>query len=37
MSYGFKYQGVDFIGLDGSLTEDLLVRQSVRAFVEEPE
>ena len=33
---GFKYQGFDFIGVDGSLTEEeLLVRQSVRAFVEE--
>ncbi len=32
---GFKYQGFDFIGIDGSLTEEeLLVRQSVREFVE---
>src|SRR6202050_2434332 len=32
---GFKYQGFDFIGVDGSLTEEeLLVRRSVRAFVE---
>ena len=33
---GFKYQGFDFIGIDGSLTEEeLLVRRSVRAFAEE--
>ena len=33
---GFKYQGFDFIGVDGSLTEEeLLVRREVRAFVEE--
>jgi glutaryl-CoA dehydrogenase len=33
---GFKYQGFDFIGVDGSLTEEeLLVRRSVREFVEE--
>ena len=33
---GFKYQGFDFIGIDGSLTEEeLLVRRSVREFVEE--
>jgi glutaryl-CoA dehydrogenase len=33
---GFKYQGFDFIGVDGSLTEEeLLVRQEVRRFVEE--
>jgi glutaryl-CoA dehydrogenase len=32
---GFKYQGFDFIGVDGSLTEEeLLVRREVRAFVE---
>jgi glutaryl-CoA dehydrogenase len=32
---GFRYQGFDFIGIDGSLTEEeLLVRRSVRAFVE---
>jgi hypothetical protein len=33
---GFKYQGFDFIGVDGSLTEEeLLVRREVRGFVEE--
>jgi glutaryl-CoA dehydrogenase len=33
---GFRYQGFDFIGVDGSLTEEeLLVRRSVREFVEE--
>jgi alkylation response protein AidB-like acyl-CoA dehydrogenase len=33
---GFKYQGFDFIGVDGSLTEEeLLVRREVRSFVEE--
>jgi glutaryl-CoA dehydrogenase len=32
---GFKYQGFDFIGVDGGFTEEeLLVRRSVRAFVE---
>ena len=32
---GFKYQGFDFIGVDGSLTEEeLLVRREVRAWVE---
>jgi glutaryl-CoA dehydrogenase len=31
----FKYQGFDFIGVDGLLTEEeLLVRQSVREFVD---
>ena len=31
---GFKYQGFDFIGVDGSLTEEeLLVRWEVRRFV----
>ena len=33
---GFRYHGFDFVGVDGNLTEEeLLVRQSVRAFVEE--
>ena len=33
---GFKYQGFDFIGVDGLLSEEeLLVRRSVRAFAEE--
>jgi glutaryl-CoA dehydrogenase len=32
---GFKYQGFDFVGVDGLLTEEeLLVRRSVREFVD---
>ncbi len=31
---GFKYQGFDFVGVDGLLTEEeLLVRREVRALV----